>query len=141
MENNMLRGALLDIYDMWVHRKGWKVMGKEVIRDNTIHAMVHDTINALWKEGRRPMIQKVIRSKDKLKYTFLINLPPGNTYSEFKSKEEHFQDATGGAVHIEKRGKRITMEVLTMELKTNYPYEFNPDNYPDMYLPIPIGLS
>ena len=142
MENNMLRDMFVDLRDLWIHRQGWKVLGREIISDNSIHAAVHDTINALWKEGKRPFIDKKVASKDKLKYTFLIKLPPGNTYSDFKDKEEHFQDATGGAVYIEKRGKQIIMNVMTMELRKMYPFaNWDGSKYPNLYIPIPVGYS
>lgn len=141
-ENNLLREAALALKDIWLRRDGLTIMGKEIYRDNTIHAMVQDTIDALWKEGNRPLIKAIAVSEDKLKWTFVIHIPPGMTYNEFKVRQEHFQDATHGTAHIEKRGKRVTLEIMTMELQKRYPFEkWDGSQYPKMYIPIPIGYS
>jgi S-DNA-T family DNA segregation ATPase FtsK/SpoIIIE len=115
---------------LWLHRKG-----------NDAHAAVQDVINALYsKDEMKPLIKRKTKEGDVCK--FLITLPPGTGFSEFKKKTLLFADATGGSVVIEKRGKIVSMEVMAEELKKNYPFSlYDPDKYKDMYLPLPLGMS
>jgi len=114
---------------LWIRKKG------------PVYAAVSDVIDDQYPKLPRPLIIKQIKiGENALK--FLINLPPGKGFDEFKKKERLFADATGGSVHIEKHGTTVTMEVLTEELKTNYAFAlFDPDKYSDIYLPLPIGVS
>lgn len=106
-----------------------------------VYAAISDVIDDQYPKEPRPLIIKQIKLKENA-FKFLINLPPGKGFDEFKKKERLFSDATGGAVLIEKHGKTVTMEVLTEELKSNYPFAmFDPGKYSDMYLPLPIGYS
>ena len=129
-ENNALGEALAMIKGLWLHRKG-----------NEAPAAVQDTIEALWsKEKLKPLI--VEKTRQESGWFFVMHLPPGVSYREFKQKENYFQDATGGAIHISKRGKAVYMEVMTDELQTLYPFkEWDPDKHKEMYLPLPIGIS
>ena len=114
---------------LWLHRKG-----------NEAKAAVQDVIDAKYKEGTRPLIISSDKKEDM--WTFVISLPPGTGFLEFQKLTVLFQDATGGSVHIEKHGKRITMEVMTEELKKSYPYSlFDITKYPKTCLPIPVGMS
>ncbi|KKQ05064.1 MAG: FtsK/SpoIIIE family protein [Candidatus Moranbacteria bacterium GW2011_GWF1_36_4] len=115
---------------LWLHRKG-----------NDAHAAVQDVIDAKYpKKELKPLILKKIKDGDS--WRFLINLPPGTGFLEFKKISNLFSDAIGGSVHIEKRGKVVTMEVIMKELEKHYPFsEFDASKYPDMYLPFPIGRS
>lgn len=129
MPNDVLKEAIDGMKYIWLHRKG-----------NNIAAAVHDVIAAHWqKEGLIPLIIK--RQKRPHKWTFVIHLPPGTGYAEFKAKEQLFADATGGAVVIEKHGKGAVMQVLTEKLKECYVYEWDWTPYDDMYLPVPFGYS
>lgn len=112
----------------WLHRKG-----------NDAHAAVQDVIDAIWPKDPKPKIIK----KHKLTgeaYKFILSLGPGLGYKEFKAKEQLFADAMGGTVQVEKRGKVITMQASTTEIKLEYPYSFNPNLY-EGYLPIHFGHS
>lgn len=114
---------------LWIRRKG------------PIYAAVSDVIDDQYSKEPRPLIVKEIKIGEKA-FKYLIHLPPGKGYDEFKKKERLFADATGGAVHIEKHGTTITIEVLTEELLKSYSFDlFDPHKYQDMYLPFPIGVS
>ncbi|HWQ42875.1 MAG TPA: FtsK/SpoIIIE domain-containing protein [Desulfosporosinus sp.] len=114
---------------LWIRKKG------------LAYAAVSDVIDDQYPKLPRPLIIKQIKLGEKA-FKFLINLPPGKGFDEFKKKERLFADATGGSVHIEKHGTTITMEVLTEELKNSYPFDlFDHSKYPGMSLPLPIGVS
>jgi len=98
-------------------------------------------IDALYgKKEMKPLIKQKAKEGDVWK--FVITLPPGTGFEEFKKKSNLFSDATGGSVHIEKRGKIVSMEVMAEELKKSYPFNlFDATKYPEMYLPVPLGMS
>jgi len=129
-QQNVIEEVRDSIKSLWLHRKG-----------NDAHAAVQDVIDALYsKDELKPLIMNKSKEGDVWKFT--IHLPPGTGFAEFKKKSNLFSDATGGSVHIEKRGKAVTMEVMAEELKKNYPYSlYDPTKYDDMYLPLPIGMS
>lgn len=87
----------------------------------------------------KPLITKKIRINDE-SYKFLITLPAGLGYKEFKSKEQLFADAMGGTVQVEKRGTVVTMQASTAEIKKEYPYAFDPSKHKG-HLPIHCGWS
>ncbi|MCO5384607.1 FtsK/SpoIIIE domain-containing protein [Desulfosporosinus sp.] len=114
---------------LWIRKKG------------PAYAAVSDVIDDQYPKLPRPLIIKQIKLGENA-FKFLINLPPGKGFDEFKKKERLFADATGGSVHIEKHGTTVTMEVLTEELKNSYAFSlFDYLKYGDMYLPIPLGVS
>jgi S-DNA-T family DNA segregation ATPase FtsK/SpoIIIE len=113
---------------LFLHRKG-----------NDAHAAVQDVIDAIWPKDPRPTITKKIKISGEA-YKFLISLGPGLGYKEFKAKEQLFADAMGGTVQVEKRGKVITMQASTTEIKREYPYSFDPSHHKG-YLPIHFGYS
>jgi DNA segregation ATPase FtsK/SpoIIIE, S-DNA-T family len=114
---------------IWIHRRG-----------NEAYAGVYDTMAALYKPDLKPRITKQIKNTPDSK-EFLIHLPPGLAYSEFKRKEQIFADAVGGTVQISKRGRTVTMVVSTTQIKSNYPYSFDPTKNKDLFLPVHFGFS
>lgn len=126
-KKNAMADMISDIRGIWLRRGG-----------KTPEAVM-DTIDALFKEGQRPHVFKRIQQENV--WEFLITLPPGLCYADFRSKHAYFQDATGGAVQIDKQGRLITMKVLTEELGISYPYKWQREQYSKMYLPFPVGHS
>ncbi|WP_028308760.1 FtsK/SpoIIIE domain-containing protein [Desulfitibacter alkalitolerans] len=126
-DDNALKETIELVQSLWLHRPG-----------NEVHAAVQETINALYRD-LKPLIIKKIKTDNQ--WTFLIRLPPGRAFSEFKGKHEYFQDAAGGAVQIEKEGKVIKMQISTEELRPNYPYSWQHEDYSKMFLPVPFGHS
>lgn len=118
-----------DLRQLWIHRKG-----------NETPAAIADTIDAKYKD-LKPLITKRIKLSENA-WRLLLTLPPGLAYADLKKLEHLFADATGGHVEISKHGRTVMMEVLTEELKTNYPFSlWEPEKFKDMYLPIPFGMS
>lgn len=112
---------------VWVHRKG-----------NEAQAAISDAIDALYNKKLKPLIVRKGKKKDPI--TLDINLPPGLAYSDFKKKETIFADAVGGTVRIDKRGKKVTMQVSMNEIKKEYPYAFDPSLF-EGFLPVHFGFS
>jgi len=74
-------------------------------------------------------------------WTIVMHLPGRISHDEFTSYFEKFQDRLGGAILIEKKNNVTILTVMTMPLKNMYGFEFNPESYKDMFLPIPIGYT
>ena len=98
-------------------------------------AKVEDTLDQLWGDYK-PYIIKSIKEGEK--HTFIMSLPPGITYKEFRDKQEYFGDAAGGEARISRHGQRIVLEIFKATLQNNYPYRV-----PTMegYLPVLAGYS
>jgi len=127
-QENVVVEVVGQIKSLFLHRKG-----------NEARAAVQDVIDAKYKDPK-PLIMRSEKKDDT--WTFDIFLPPGTGFLEFQKLSILFQDSTGGSVHIEKHGKKTTMEVMTEELKISYPYAlFDASKYQKMCLPIPVGMS
>lgn len=112
---------------IWTHRKG-----------NDAHAAISDAIDALYNPKLKPRIQRKFKEAESIKFD--IMLPPGLSYADFRKKESIFADAVGGTVRIDKRGRKITMQVSLNEIKKEYPYSFNPSEHKG-FLPVHFGFS
>ncbi len=127
MPDDILQEAIESVKMLLRHRKGREVP-----------AAVLDTIDALYND-LKPSVLKAKRQESG--WFFVIKLPPGKSYRDFKAKEHFFADSTGGAVQLEKRGKAVYMTVLTDDLQKFYPFAWNPAPYEKMFLPFPVGYS
>jgi S-DNA-T family DNA segregation ATPase FtsK/SpoIIIE len=127
-QQNVIEEVRDQLKYLFLHRKG-----------NDAHAAVQDVIDAIWPKDPKPKIMKKIKISGEA-YKFLITLGPGLGYKEFKAKEQLFADAMGGTVQVEKRGKVITMQASTTEIKHEYPYSFDPNQHKG-YLPTHFGHS
>jgi len=107
-QQNVVEEVVDQLKYFWSHRKGQEV-----------RAAIQDVIKEKYKEGKRPLI--IDSSKKEDTWTFIISLPPAAGFLEFQKLTILFQDASGGSVHISKRGKAVIMEVMTEEPKKSYP--------------------
>lgn len=105
---------------------------------NEVPLAVQQVLDATY-EALKPRIKRKFRTGTG--WEFHVSLPPGLAYADFKAKEPLFADAVGGVCFIEKRGLLVRMQVSDVELKSMYPYAFQPAAYPDMDLPVPFGYS
>jgi len=127
-QQNVIEEVRDQLKYLFLHRKG-----------NDAHAAVQDVIDAIWPKDPKPKILKKIKLSGEA-YRFILSLGPGLGYKEFKAKEQLFADAMGGTVQVEKRGKVITMQASTTEIKREYPYSFDPSTCKG-YLPVHFGHS
>ncbi len=110
-------------------------------RGHDIALIIEDVIKFKYNKTPIPRIFKKFKLT-KTAWEFLIKLPAGYAYKDFKAMETLFSDAVGdGAVQISRHGKVIKMCVSTERLKDYYPYKFDPTLYPKMYLPIHCGYT
>lgn len=72
---------------------------------------------------------------------FVIHIPPGCKYTDFLSEQQRFADAVMGSCLIEREGRAIKVWLSNLQLKTLYPYKFDPTQHQDAYLPVPFGIS
>ena len=76
---------------------------------------------------------------------FVINLPAGLNFENFKKLEQTFADALGetGNCQIEQHGLAVHMTISNVNRSKIYPYNFDPTPYlkQGMLIPIPFGYS
>ena len=101
---------------------------------------VSETLEALWKEEKRPQIHA--KKKTPTGYSFTIALPAGISFKDFYSKLDYFRDSAGGNMvnaSITQSGKMAILRISTNMLGDYFDY---PTDYPRSgILPIPIGYS
>ena len=129
MDENLIKEALTTLSRFRQHR------GNEQCK------AIFDTIDALYPGDMQPLVMKVAKNKDGTGFTFIIHLPPGFAYRDFKKKEHFFADAAGGAVQISKQGKAVFLQLMTSEIQREYPYIWDPSPYEQMHLPVPLGYA
>jgi S-DNA-T family DNA segregation ATPase FtsK/SpoIIIE len=149
---NLLGEAINTVKDVWRHREGIKIpytsikidhikaLGVTVELENKIPAAILDTVDVLWPGDKpRPLLTHQARTSNG--WHMIFTLRPGVSYREVLLKQEYFADACRGQVKIEKLGGFVHLNVTTGEMQSYYPYEWDPANYTDMDLPIPIGYG
>ena len=127
--------------------KGRKIdqikLGKKVIYlNNEIPALIQDTFANLGyeqKDGTKPLI--AAKRKTEHGWHLIIKLPPGASFKQVKEQKHYFEDATNSWIELEWKHGKVHMEIQMGELPNYVEYSFNPDDYPNMFLPIPIGYS
>lgn len=158
-----------DLYDHAI--KQWR-RGRE--RSGGIPAKIYDVIVFIYKEDYRPLIikkhliilkeqpEKVklgmpksikeaislvkdLDAHDNETWFFVINLPSGLNFENFKKLEQAFADALGetGTCQIEQHGMAVHMTVSNVDRAKTYTYDFDPQPYlkKGMVLPFPVGFS
>ena len=122
-----------DLSRLWRHRPGREVT-----------ATIEDVFRATYKEYRPAIIKEHFNETDS-KYWYMLHLPPGRGYSEFKQKcETLIGDAIKGNAYIERNGARITLEVWQLHLKSMYrlvPWWAGNENYSKLFVPVHFGFS
>jgi S-DNA-T family DNA segregation ATPase FtsK/SpoIIIE len=119
-----------------------KLGTKTIYLNNTIPALIEDTFANLGyeqKDGTKP----VIAAKRKTEYGWhlVINLPPGVSFKQLKNDKDYFQDATNAWIELEWKAGKCHMNIQVGELPTYIEYQWDPELYANMKLPIPIGYS
>lgn len=142
--NEDFRELTQTIHNLWRRRGDLYIGSKRIIKSNKVPAAIEDVINIVWNTKElKPLITKREFNKDKNKWIFIIHLPAGITYREFFNAKEYFQDATKCPILIQNKSGVAIIQVLNEPLKkgTEYKFEFNPEDYSKMYLPIILGYS
>jgi DNA segregation ATPase FtsK/SpoIIIE, S-DNA-T family len=124
--DNALQGVIGDLKGIWLRRGG------------KVPEAVMDTLEAIYSD-KMPIIVK--RIKQDSGWLFMLSLRAGDCYANFAKMLPYFQESTGGAVQIEKRGRAVMLRVLTEELRSEYSYQWEYEGYERMALPVPFGYS
>jgi len=121
-----------------------------IIKRHLVKAREEDIIEEV-KLGRPKGIKDIIKRIKSLDdhynetWFFVINLPAGLNFENFKKLEQTFADALGetGNCQIEQNGMAVHMTVSNVNRTRIYPYNFDPTPYlaKGMIIPIPFGYS
>ncbi|MBV1734261.1 MAG: cell division protein FtsK [Candidatus Desulforudis sp.] len=127
-KTNALGESFQSIRYLWRHRKGQEVP-----------AAVLDVLDALYADKTKPLLIRKIKKENG--WRLIFNIPPGVSFNELKRKHDYFTDATNAVVLFEKINGHLHLEMQTAELKDHYPYAWNPEQYPKLHLPLPVGYT
>lgn len=116
----------------WLRRLIAKRSGTE------IPYAIAETIEVLWKETRPKLVRQ---SKINNGYEFVYTMPRDMTFEDFIRKEGNFKAATGCKIQFDIKGKSIIMKIFDGELPTKIKYSWNPGEYQNMHLPMPLGVD
>jgi S-DNA-T family DNA segregation ATPase FtsK/SpoIIIE len=103
---------------------------------------IMEVINGLHlenKEGVKPNLIKTHKTDTGTDY--IISIPPGMTKNDFERNRVAFETFTNSTIEIESAGKKLTIKSHKTEFKKKIAFSFDPNNYPDMLLPFPIGQT
>ncbi|KJS19498.1 MAG: hypothetical protein VR72_18210 [Clostridiaceae bacterium BRH_c20a] len=79
--------------------------------------------------------------KESNEITSYWRLPPGTNFKQVLDKAEFFDDSVGAYCSINQNKKgQFELKITLGDIPNEESYYFNPDDYPNMILPIPIGL-
>lgn len=138
------------IKHLWRHRNyKLNLFGREIKEiklgkltmqlEHEIPGLVLDVIDQLWPEPRpKPLLTHKKRTANG--WHLIFTLPPGVSYKEVSQRRDYFSDACRSLVSLVKEGGYLHMNICTGQLKSYYPYEWDPVPYlKNMVLPVPIG--
>lgn len=151
-DENLLQECLAPLAYAWRHRSGIKLFGKKLDRiklgkkefylDHEVPALIQDCFNNLpgftLKDGTKPVL--AAKRKTEWGWHLVFNLPPGISFSKVRKYREVFQDAANAWIEMSWDGK-LHMDVYASHLPHSIPYDFDHTRYPEMDLPVPVGVS
>jgi S-DNA-T family DNA segregation ATPase FtsK/SpoIIIE len=97
-----------------------------------------DTVKTLWPENTPILIRN---SKTATGYEMVYTMPRNMSFDDFIRKEGNFRAATGCKLVFEENGKSLIMQIIETKLPKEIVYHWEPENYQDMHLPIPLGIT
>lgn len=130
-DDNALRDAGMALRRVW-----WQAVGMGPV------AAAVDVMEALGLEtrhGQRPVLAHKHRIASG--WHLAWNLPPGIGSKEIVAKLDYFAEQTGGPVEMTVKGHILHMDLHSQPLPTRVKFGWDPNAYPDLALPIPIGTA
>lgn len=118
----------------WRHRKGFKILGKEVISNNEIPGKILDVFDNLGftnKDGIKPIIVKGGKKKKDYGWHLVIELPAGKSFQQCLRAKHFFECATNSFIVMEWNGA-LQMDIQTGSLPSMIPYEQIEDDSPEL---------
>jgi len=142
-------GIPAKIYDVisFVYKEDYRPI---VISKYLVPVRIEDAVERVVLEMPRSVKEVIRRARaveahENETWFFVINLPSGIPFENFKKLEQTFADALGenGTCQIEQRGLAVHLRVSNVNRTKTYPYEFDPTPYlkKGMLLPFPVGYS
>lgn len=119
----VLKEAVDTIKHNWRHRPGQE-----------LPAAILDTVDALWKEDRKPLLTH--KKKSPTGWHMIFTLPPGVSFMEVQKRQEYFSDACRGFVEMKKIGGYCHMNIVAGHLENSYPYVWTPREHKPLITPI-----
>lgn len=113
------------------YRKGHEAVGR-----------LQDSLDALGfetKTGLKPVLCHEHRTDTG--WHLVFHLPPGISSREIQRKSEHLEEQAGGEIDFRLIGQKLHMDLSLTELARDIPYSRAEEGYPDMHLPVPLGIT
>ena len=129
-QENVLAEAAVSLRYLWRHRRGQEIPGAILDAIDNLPLQV--------KDGRRPVLAAKRRTPSG--WHLVFNLPPGVSYNKMRRYREYFMDAANSWITMTWDGK-LHMDVYAGRLPVSLPYEWQPEDYPKLALPVPIGVT
>lgn len=127
----VLNMAVKHIIRLFRYRPGRELIGR-----------IEDTFKACGirnKEDKIPMLCHYHKKGNEI--TTYWRLPPGTNFKQVLDKAEFFDDSIGAYCSISQNKKgQFELKITLGEIPDEHNYYFNPEEYPKMILPIPIGI-
>lgn len=130
-DENLIAMLIQSIRYAWWHRPGYETIGQVL---ETMDALGFET-----RTGQRPVLSHKHRTDTG--WHLVFTLPPGISSLDVIKKLDYFEEQVGGTIAVKTNGNKLHLDISTQQLPGNVPFEWVPDLYTDMYLPIPIGQS
>ncbi len=116
-------------------------LGRHLFCDSIV-VQVQDIIRALGiqsREGLSPIVCH--HHKIDTGWHIVINIPVGLCSDDIIHWLQYFEEQLSAYIEPTVNGNKVHLDIHTTALPLKVPYSFNPQNYPQMHLPIPIGIS
>lgn len=151
-EEDAFSEALASMKYLVRHRGPVQIMGKRIEQfkigkktfylDNQVPALIQDTFANLGyeqRDGTKPVLAAKRRTEHG--WHLIWNLPPGVSFNQVRQDTNFFEDAVNSYIALDWKHGKLHMNIQTGELPPSALYEWDPDQYPDMELPVPVGHS
>lgn len=128
-DENLIAMLIQSIRYAWWHRPGYEAIGQVL---ETFDALGFET-----RSGLRPVLSHKHRSPNGWHLVFV--LPPGISSQDVIAKLHHFEEQVCGSITAKANGNKLHLDISTAQLPQKVEFDWQPDQYSDMHLPIPIG--
>ena len=113
-----------------------------VLLKDPVVIQIEDIISGLGIKnalGEKPIVCH--HNKTETGHHVVLNLPVGLHSDDILHWQQYFEEQLLAVIEAETNGSKLHLYLHTVQLPMKIPYHFNPADYPDMMVPVPIGLS
>lgn len=141
-EENLIDPIMLQFRHIWRHRPKLELFGRTIIADQTIPGAILDVIDELGLENRSKLKPVLVKSAvTDYGGRVVLHLPPGISVKDIEAKLTYFEEQVAGRIEISISGPTLTMDVYTAVIPQRVSYAWQPEQYSDYALPVPIGYD